>query len=305
MSRRLRLLNALLRGVCRPFLKRTKSPERARRDFDIAARVIFRGPRGSSSRRAIGGVPALEVRPTGSADAPVLLYFHGGGYIAGSARSHLPMVGHLASAAGIRTVIPDYRLAPDNPFPAAFEDALAVWSGLLSEGVAANQIVLGGDSAGGGLALALMARLLQTGDRPAGLFAFSPWTDLSCGGASLVENADRDAILPVERIRELRGMVAPDSDPKDPRLSPLFAVFDGAPPVYLQVSESEILRDDTLALASRLEGSGVDTRVDTWPDAPHVWQIFCGWVPEADEALDRAAEFIRSRIKVSPPRSES
>lgn len=302
MSLRLTILNVLLHRIARPLLKRTKTPERARRDFAIAARFVFRGPRSGAVRVDRGGVPCLDVRPPGSGDGPVLLYLHGGGYITGSARTHLAMVGALARQAGLRAVLPDYRLAPEAPFPAAFEDALAVWDALCAQGVAPGGILLGGDSAGGGLALALLSHVVTRGERPAGLFAFSPWTDLTLTGGSLSENAHLDAVLPVERVEELRSMVAPGADLADPRLSPLFAAFEGAPPIYLQVSKTEILRDDTLRLERRLKDAGVDVRCDIWPDAPHVWQLFRVWVPEADEALVRVAVFAETCLKSSPPR---
>jgi acetyl esterase/lipase len=303
MSARLSFLNLALRSVGRPLLKRTKTPQRARRDFELAARLFFRGPRRHAEARILSGVPVLDVRPPGAKSDSAMLYLHGGGYITGSASSHLPMVGSIAAKASLRAVIPDYRLAPEHPFPAGFQDAVSVWRGLRDEGIAANRIILAGDSAGGGMALALLAHLLSRGECPAGLFAFSPWTDLTLGGQSLKSNAATDVILPVERIKELRALVVPDGRMDDPRLSPLFADFDGAPSVYLQASATEILLDDTLRMERRLRSSGVETRVDLWPDAPHVWQLFRGWLPEADDALDRAAAFVRDRLTVSSRQS--
>lgn len=305
MSARLAFLNALLRSVGRPLLKRTKTPERARRDFDLSARLVFLGPRRDARRTRLGGVPCLDVRPGEDVTSPVLLYLHGGGYITGSARTHLPMVAHIARRAGLRAVLPDYRLAPEHRFPAAFEDAQAVWAALLDSGVPPGHILLGGDSAGGGLALALLADVLNSGQKPAGLFAFSPWTDLTLSGASLRENAAKDVILPVERIEELRALLADDDDMADPRLSPLFADFPDAPPVYFQASETEILRDDTLRMANRLRDAGAPVRTDLWSDAPHVWQLFCGWLPEADDALERVVVFAADCFRSSSPRSGS
>ena len=153
------------------------------------------------------------------------------------------------------------------------------------------------------MALALLVELLARGVRPAGLLAFSPWTDLTLSGPSLDENASRDAILPVERVKELGDLVAPGGNLADPRLSPLFGSYDGAPPIYLQASESEILRDDTLRLAERLSAAGVDIRADLWPDTPHVWQIFLGWISEAAEALDRAVAFADEGLRASHQQS--
>lgn len=304
MSRRLTLLNFVLRHVGRPLLKRTKTPENARRDFDLTARLAFRGPKSHARTREFGGVPCIAVDPPGAAPDGLILYFHGGGYITGSARTHLPMLGGLAQMAGVRTVLPDYRLAPEDPFPAPFEDAEAVWDALTAETDPAR-IVLGGDSAGGGLALALMSHVLAQGQSPAGLFALSPWTDVALTGDSLRENAEKDAILPVERIEELRDLVVAGADPNDPRLSPLHASFEGAPPVYFQASETEILRDDTIRMADRLQEAGVQVKTDLWPDAPHVWQLFHRSLPEADDALARLAEFIGDCLRSSPPRSGS
>ena len=305
MTWRLAALNFGLRSLGRPVIKRTKSAPRARRDLTLTSRLFFRGSRGHATRRELGGVRVRDITPPGADAENVLLYFHGGGYVAGSSRTHLPMLGHLAKRSRTRAILPDYRLAPEAPFPAAFDDAVAVWRGLRDEGVPADRIVLGGDSAGGGLALALLSQVLAEGERPAGLFGLSPWTDLTLSGQSLEENAKLDAILPGERVEELRDMVAPDIDPTDPRISPLFAKFDGAPPVYLQVSETEILRDDALRMAERLREQGVEVQVDTWPDTPHVWHLFLGWIPEANEAMDRVAEFSQRCFKSARPQSES
>ena len=305
MTWRLAALNFGLRTFGRPVIKRTKSATRARRDLTLTSRLFFRGSRGHAARRESGGVRVRDIAPPGANSDNVLLYFHGGGYVAGSSRTHLPMLGHLTDKARARAVLPDYRLAPEAPFPAAFDDAVAVWRGLRDEGVPADRIVLGGDSAGGGLALALLSHALAEGERPAGLFGLSPWTDLTLTGQSLVDNAKLDAILPGERVEELRDMVAPEIDPTDPRISPLFAKFEGAPPVYLQVSETEILRDDALRMAERLREQGVDVQVDTWPDTPHVWHLFLGWIPEADEALGGVAEFTQNCFKSAPRQSEN
>lgn len=305
MSRRLAALNFALRHIARPLLKRTKTPERARRDFDLTARVVLRGNKKGSSPLTLGGVPTLQVRPPDAGADSAILYFHGGGYITGSPRTHLPMIGHLAHRCAVRAVLPRYRLAPEAPFPAAFEDAVAVWRGLRDHGLAPDAILLGGDSAGGGLALALLAHVLAEGERPAGLFAFSPWTDLTLTGASMSENAEKDPLLPVERVADLCAWVAPGADLADPRLSPLFADFASAPPVYLQASETEILRDDTIRLAEKLRAEGVEDRTDLWPDAPHGWQLLLGWVPEAEDALERVAVFVNERLRSSPPRSGS
>ena len=146
MTWRLAALNFGLRTLGRPVIKRTKSAARARRDLTLTSRLFFRGTRGHATRRKLGGVRVRDISPPGSDAKNVLLYFHGGGYVAGSSHTHLPMLGHLANKARARAILPDYRLAPEAPFPAAFEDAVAVWQGLRDEGVPADRVILGGDS---------------------------------------------------------------------------------------------------------------------------------------------------------------
>lgn len=306
MSWQLTLLNGILRTVAKRALRRTKTPERAVRDFERAARFFFRMPGGVRvERRDVagpGGPIATERMTCGGAPGDgVILHFHGGGYVAGSPRTHRAMLGRLARLAGLEVVAPDYRLAQDAPFPAAFEDACAVWDALLEEGLAPSRIVLGGDSAGGGLALSLLAELCARGTPPAGLYALSPWTDLTVSGASIEMNAASDAILPRSRLSDLVVIVLAGADPRDPRISPLFARFPGAPPVLLQASETEILLDDTRRMAARLEAEGARVETCLWPGAPHVWQIFDGWIPEARAALTDVADFARQCLK-APPR---
>ncbi|RMD92953.1 MAG: alpha/beta hydrolase, partial [Alphaproteobacteria bacterium] len=220
--------------------------------------------------RSIGGVPGLWLSCPPSRRG-LLLYLHGGAYVIGSSRTHKAMVARLCALTGAEAFLPDYRLAPEHPFPAAFEDACAAWSGLIERGYRANEIVIGGDSAGGGLALATLAHLCQSRrPPPAAAFAFSPWTDMTLSAPSLKENARADPLLPAARVAEARDYYLAGADPRDPRASPLFAAFPGAPPVFLQVALTEILRDDTLRMAEHLSSQGADVVTDLWPDAPHV-----------------------------------
>lgn len=293
MSLRLSLFNALCRSLLRPMLRRTKEPAVARRDLELSCRLVMRSAPHDAREITLGGVPTLEITPRDCRSQGVIFYLHGGGYVAGSMRTHRPMMARLAARTGTRVYLPDYRLAPEHPAPAAYQDACAAWAALPGHG----PVVLGGDSAGGGLALALLSHLAANRDRRiAGTFVFSPWTDLALTGASLDENAQRDVLLPVERIRELVGMVLGDLEPTDPRISPLFAGFDGAPPVYVQASESEILRDDARRIAAHLERQGVSATIDTWADTPHVWQMMDGWLPESGEAMAKVAAFVGAQF---------
>lgn len=293
MSRRLAVLNFLIRTFGKPRLTRITDPADMRRDFARLARFVFRRPAGMRLREEAGNpsmtwVSCGPIRPD-----RVVLYFHGGGFVVGSPNTHAGMVARLSQLSGLRIAAPRYRLAPEHPFPAAFDDARRAWELLRDKGYAPEKIALGGDSAGGTLALSLLADLCRDGTPPAALFAFSPFTDMTGSGASTAENAARDPILPGERLQELVGMVVGDHQADDPRASPLFADFPNCPPVLLQVSRSEILRDDTLRMADHLKTQGASVEVELWDDAVHVWQLFDGWIPEAREALASTAAFLK------------
>lgn len=223
----------------------------------------------------------------------VILYLHGGGYISGNPRTHQGVMGRLSKLSGVEVCAPDYPLAQNLPFPAPFEAASAAWGRLRGLGYAPPQVVLAGDSAGGGLALALLSVLCIRGEAPAGAVVFSPWTDLAMTGESLARNAAADPFLPVGRISELVEIVAGDLPRRDPRLSPLYADFPGCPPVRLCWAGSEILADDGARMAARLRSAGARVEVETHPLAPHAWPVFDGWLPEARATLRRAARFVQ------------
>lgn len=299
MSLRLALLNGLLRCIAKPRLARLPEPASARLDLERAARWLLRRPPFvlALDLALAPGLGASSIRSGRARDAAaVVLYLHGGAYLAGAPRTHLAMLARLARLARVEVIAPDYRLAPEHPFPAALQDALAAWDALLARGHAAGRVVLGGDSAGGGLALALLARLCARGTPPAGLFAFSPWTDLTGSGESLRENAARDPLLTAARLPEVARLYLQGHPADDPDASPLFGAFPGCPPVLLQHSETEILRDDTLRMAAKLRAFGAAVTVQGWSHTPHVWQMFDGYIPEARAALEDAARAIGAML---------
>ncbi len=297
MSLQLSVLNFVMRRMVRPFIERAGRPERARQHLEVSTRLFLHGPKVAKEQSELNGVPVVTFKPQETKADGRILYLHGGGYIAGSPNTHQAMLSFLAKRAGVPVIAPDYRLAPEHPFPAAFEDAQAVLAALDHEAT-----VLGGDSAGGGLALAILADALEAGRVPAGLFAFSPWTELAGTGVSLTENSRRDVILPASRFPELAQMVLAGSDPRDPRVSPLYATLDNVPPIHLEVGLSEILRDDTLRLADRLREHGGNVRVETLQHAPHVWQMLVGLLPESKTSLQRTADFVTTCLSSSPRR---
>ena len=297
MSWQMAALGALMRGPTRAMMARAGDPAKLRARFERAARLGFRRPpdllalpcsypTDQGARAALW----LSCRPRDTRQ--IILYFHGGGYIAGSPHTHAALAGRLARLTGMRLFAPSYRLAPEHPAPAAFDDARAAHAALLAKGYRPENIMLGGDSAGGGLALALLADLCQRGLPPAAAFAFSPFTDQTFSGASVQENGRRDHFFPADRVQELAAMIGGNCDPRDPRLSPLFADFPNCPKVLLQVSTSEILRDDSVRMEAHLRQQGADVRLETWENAPHVWQLFDGYIPEAREALRNTASFL-------------
>jgi monoterpene epsilon-lactone hydrolase len=295
MSWRLAALNAWLRRNERPYLAAARDPAEARSRMERQMALLPR-PSGLAIRDApLGGVPALRLGP--APGAPLLLWLHGGAFCLGSPRTHLSLVAGLARRAGMRAALPAYRLAPEHRFPAGHDDCLAAWRALLAEGERPERIALGGDSAGAGLAFALLADLLRAGlPGPAAVVAFSPWVDLTLSGESLRSLAPVDALLPAARLPEIRDLYLAGADPRDPRASPVFGAYPGAPPVLIQASRAEILRDDAIGMAERLGEDGGDVTLDLWPAVPHVWQVFSGWLPEASAALDRAAAFLRRQL---------
>jgi epsilon-lactone hydrolase len=293
MSARLAAFNFVCRYLTKPLIGRSHSPRLARLAFATLARAVFANPPltlVTDDPDCTGVWVSCQHRNAHS----VLLYLHGGGYIVGHPQTHAAMLATLSRATGRRVFIPQYRRAPDHPAPAQFDDALAAWNMLISRGYRADNIIIGGDSAGGGSALALLSYLCRTNQQPAAGFMLSPWTDMTLSGASLQSNADSDVLFPPRRIAELRGMVLGNLDPQDARISPLFGDFPNCPPVFLQASDTEILRDDTLRMVDRLRSFAALVTLDLWPATPHVWPLFHGYFPEADQAIVRIADFINT-----------
>ncbi len=229
--------------------------------------------------------------------ARTLLYFHGGGYFFCSPATHRPITFALAAGAEAQTFALDYRLAPEHRFPAAVDDAVAAYRRLLADGTPPQRIVFGGDSAGGGLALAAMLALRDAGDPlPAGAVLFSPWTDLAATGASLTTNTKRDVMFYGDGIAKGAAIYLGDAAPTHPLASPLYADLKGLPPLFIQASDSEVLLDDSTRLADKAAKAGVSVSFKAWRGLPHVWQIFAPILPEGRAALAEAAGFIRRTV---------
>ena len=235
----------------------------------------------------------LEPSAAGGAVRTVF-YCHGGGYYFCSPASHRPLVFGLATRARARTFSLDYRLAPEHPFPAALDDSLAAYRRLLADGTPPDSIVIAGDSAGGGLALATLIALRDAGDPlPAAGVLFSPWTDLAATGDTIQTNDGLDPMFCGAAIARAAAYYIGDADPAHPHLSPLYGDFSGLPPLLIQAGSTEVLLDDARRVAERARAAGVAVEIEIWPKMPHVWHLWAPFVPEANQALERAAQFVR------------
>ena len=231
----------------------------------------------------------------GSDASEVLLFFHGGGYCSGSILSHRRMVTEAGRAMGVRTLAIDYRRAPEHPFPAQHEDALTAWRFLRRQGISAEHIVVGGDSAGGNLSLSLINRLRAAREQlPACAWLVSPWTDLTMSGATL---ATKDAVEPLIHkayLEELADAYAPPPlDRRDPLISPLFADLRGFPPMLIQVGSDETLMSDATRLAEAAGIADVAVRLEIWPHMIHAWPVWNAALKDGRLALAGASEFVR------------
>lgn len=233
----------------------------------------------------------------------MILYFHGGVYVIGSAADTVPLVGDLVRRTGVHAITLDYRLAPEHPYPAAVEDARAAYEGLLEQGTDPGEIVLAGESAGGGLAVATLLALREAGTpMPSCAFLMSPYADLTLSGDTLVERESLDPVLTPEGLRVRVPEYVAGADAHDPLISPIFGDLSGLPPLLIQVGSHEILLSDAVRLAGRAARSDVAVTLDVTPGAPHVFQGFAGLLDESEAALDRAADFVARQLAHSPTR---
>ncbi|MGB7538860.1 MAG: alpha/beta hydrolase [Anaerolineales bacterium] len=266
---------------------------------DVAARLL-RTPGGVAIQKARAGtVPGEWIVPKDSPADRALLYMHGGGFIFGSLATHRALIARLADSAGIRAFSVEYRLAPEHPFPAALDDSLEAYRGLVQDGITPDKIIVAGDSAGGNLALALILSLKKAGDAlPAAAVCISPVTDMLWTGSSMRTKAGVDPIFPEGGSSPMGTSIHADyirsADPRDPLISPLYGDMRGMPPVLLHVGEDEVLLDDSARLAERVRAAGGHAELVVWSGMWHVFQVFAPFVPEAAQSIRQMGEFIRT-----------
>ncbi|WP_045516771.1 alpha/beta hydrolase [Neobacillus niacini] len=249
-------------------------------------------------KTTVKGIPAEWIAAPNAVENRVFLYLHGGAYILGNCNTHRGIAAKLSRSTGSKVLLPEYRLAPENPFPAAIEDAVQAYRWLISSGFKPEQIIIGGDSAGGGLTLSTLLSLKEAGDvLPALVVLLSPWTDLAGTGESMETRAEADPWLKPEASRATPVLYIGNLDPCTPLVSPIYADLEGLPPMLVHVGNDEILLSDSERLVDRARAAGVDVSFKVWNDMWHVFHTF--EIPEARQAIDEVGEFVNQKLSVN------
>lgn len=239
------------------------------------------------------GIRAKWISPTDEKPGKVILHLHGGGYVTGGMDSHLMMCIPMAQTLKTKILLPEYRLAPEHPFPAAVDDAVKVYRWVLTQGYAPKDIILSGDSAGGGLALVTVLSLRDSGDKlPAAIVCMSPWTDLTFTGQSHITKAKVDCVLLTDVLREWAACYVGTEAPNHPLISPIYADFYNFPPLLIQVGSDEVLLDDSRMLAEKAKSAGVDVTLKVWDEMWHVWPALGDLIPESKKAFEEIGQFL-------------
>jgi len=244
-----------------------------------------------------GGVPAEWATAETASAGRVLLYLHGGGYNIGSVRTHRALTGAISRAARLPILSVDYRLAPENRFPAAVEDAVLVYRYVVKSGVAPAKIAIAGDSAGGGLTAATLVALRESGDpQPGAAVCISPWLDLTQSGESITARAALDPMVSKQALDRMAAAYLGDQDARTPTASPLFADLSGLAPILIHVGSAETLLDDSVRFAERVRKAGGDVELEVWEDMIHVFHAFAPLLPEATQGIEKVADFLRRKL---------
>ena len=246
----------------------------------------------------VAGLRSEWLTPKDHMDGKLLLYLHGGGYVVGGCDMHRQVVSHIARAGRIRALLPEYRLSPEHKFPAAVDDAVGVYRSLLKMGMKGRDIIIAGDSAGGGLSVATLLALRDAGDPlPAAAVLLSPFLDVTASGASMRTRADQDPWFRPADVPIIADHYCLPHQVRFPLVSPVFADVEGLPPMLIQVGDDEILLSDSERLADECVAAGIDVELDVWPEMWHVFQMFIGKMPEARQAIDKIGRYIQARLE--------
>jgi epsilon-lactone hydrolase len=288
------MLRFIFRTLLRRFFYKPLSIEALRESQARSAKMMQKLPKSISVERFSVNELSLEwIAHKNADDEKVILYLHGGGYVSGNLAMYRLLCGTISEKSGARVLMPEYRLAPDNPFPAALQDTLSIYAWLLEKGFSAKNIIIVGDSAGGGLSLAATLALRDEGrPLPAGIICLSPWTDLTFSGESHETNAKKSVILHPKNIRLWAESYIAHADPRTPHISPAFADMRNFPPMLIQVGSEEVLLDDARMVAERAKSADVNVTLSVYEKMWHVWQTI-GFLPESVKAFEEMGNFVK------------
>ena len=289
----------LIRSISRLYVKRvnirTVDFRKIRRLWNFVGNLMVTAFGVSVEKTEIRGLYTEWLTPRNRIDGKVLLYLHGGAYVAGGTDMHRQLVSHIARAGRIRAVLPEYRLSPENKFPAAIEDAVGVYRALLDDGFESGNIVIAGDSAGGGLTCATLLSLRDSGDPlPAAAVLMSPFLDATASGESMKTRIGQDPWFNPVDVPYIAGLYCEPHQVAHPLVSPVFADVEGLPPVFIQVGDDEILLSDSERFADLCVAAGIDVQLEVFPEMFHVFQMFIGKMPESRQAIDKIGDYIQS-----------
>lgn len=268
-----------------------------RRRWDFLGRLLIPAFRVTIERDNIAGLDVEWLRPRDRDEQKLLLYFHGGAYVAGSCHTHRQMVSHIARSGRIQVLLPEYRLAPEFKYPAAIDDVLAVYRSLLQRGRRPEEIVFAGDSAGGGLVVAALLALRDAGDPlPAAAILLSPFLDVTASGESMKSRARLDPWFHAADLSVIADYYCAPHQQREPMVSAVFADLGGLPPILVQVGDHEILLSDATRLAQKIRAAGGEIELQVWPEMWHAFQLFVGKMPESGAAIAKIGDYIRGRF---------
>ena len=298
ISKRARIMRMLSRRYFERIDTETADPIEVRHKLERIARYVPKPKDVEIAEQPIAGAPAMSLKPRNASDDKLLLYLHGGAYVMGSPNTHRNLVGKLAAMLGVSAVMPDYRLAPEHRFPAAVEDAVSVYKALLQDGYPPKGIIIAGDSAGGGLSVALLLALRDEGvPLPAGAFLLSPWLDLSASGESMETRRHLDPWFCKEDVALVAHYYSDEDQLTEPLVSPVFADVSGLPPICIQVGDHEVLLSDSTRLADNIRKAGGEVDIEVFDQMWHVFQVFHPVMPESLAALSTLA--VKMRLLLS------
>jgi monoterpene epsilon-lactone hydrolase len=298
LSIRAEIVRLGLRWFIKRMANQKTSVATLRRQLAVMGLLVPPAPRGTAVKRLeLGGVKAVSIARKESRGDRHVLYLHGGGHVAGKPALYRDFSWRIAEATRAHVLMTDHRLAPEHPYPAALEDAVKAYRALIADGADPRRTAVMGESAGGGLTLAMLLKLRDEGTcLPAAAVLLSPWTDLALTGASMRKNAKADPMLKSEEAGRLAQCYLGDTDPRTPYASPLYGDPAGLPPTLIHVGSDEVLLDDAVRVADRMRTAGCEVELEVWPRMPHAWHVWARMMPEARTAIERIGDFVEGRM---------